>query len=49
MYSAVKMFDSLPFNLKVMPDLKFKSVLKSILIKNSLYTVDEFYDVYLSM
>lgn len=38
------MFNSLPFNLKNMPDLKFKSELKSILINNFQYIVDEFYD-----
>lgn len=38
------MFNSLPFNLKKMPDLKFKSELKSILINNIQYIVDEFYD-----
>lgn len=38
------MFNSLPFNLKNMLDLKLKSELKSILINNIQYIVDEFYD-----
>lgn len=44
MHSAVEMFNSLPFNLKNMPGLKFKSELKSILINNIQYIVVEFYD-----
>lgn len=44
-FAAVKMFNSLHFNLIVMPDLKFKSEFKLILVKYSLFTVYAFYDV----
>lgn len=48
-YTAVNMFNSMPCNLKLFPDTKFKNVIKTSLVKHCSYTVEEFYDVDLSV